>query len=533
MRNMSWDETTAEELFVIPPTLRYLDNSFEFSNKFVQSVFRPGGLVASSNLDRRPVTIEGELMADTRAALETIEREFKRAAIVPGLILRMDGDKYINLAALKDVQWSYRRASGRSFAYVRATWEAVDPFWYRWERQEVTATIEDADEVEVEVDDALAIWPVHPRIELTKTVDTAVDSVHLENETDAEGGHMGFADDLEKDKVAEFLCESAEVSVDEQNAIGDFDGRFIRLLPGVNNVALATPSLPLDQLGAWVYQGSLGSQAQIAFGDGVFVAGNQLGQMWTSADDGATWTNRGTPGDGSAIQAIVWTGTQFFARDNTGNALSSPTGTTWTNHGDVGNSIMTMAYADPYYIVGNSTGRIETSTNGTSWTLRIDVSGQLSQIAIGNGIILARGTSNVVQSNNGGTSWSDLGDKGNSYHMSFGSGLFVSCQSGLSTSVDGNTWTLREAGSSDTIEYGDGMFVVGGSAALATPAKTSLDGITWTSGHQFGSTPRFIRFGNGIFVASLDNGDIYTAARYTNPTPPSFDISIQYRERWL
>ena len=135
--NATWDESTGinvSTVFTVPNTITYRDNSFEFSNKFVQSAFRPGALPTTSLLERRPITIEGEVFMDTRADLEELERQFKRAAIRPHLKLGLDDEKYINLSALKDFSWIYRQKSGRTFAFVKVTWEAGDPFWYRWER---------------------------------------------------------------------------------------------------------------------------------------------------------------------------------------------------------------------------------------------------------------------------------------------------------------------------------------------------------------------------------------------------------------
>ena len=245
--NATWDESTGinvSTVFTVPNTITYRDNSFEFSNKFVQSAFRPGALPTTSLLERRPITIEGEVFMDTRADLEELERQFKRAAIRPHLKLGLDDEKYINLSALKDFSWIYRQKSGRTFAFVKVTWEAGYPFWYRWERQEAVITTDPTDFGDeyngftVTVDEDLATWPIYPWISFVAAGSTIEADWSLTNGTDSDA-NFTYGNDVTSGNTVIVHCEAGTVGGSGGQGIQHFSGQFIRLLPGANALVFA------------------------------------------------------------------------------------------------------------------------------------------------------------------------------------------------------------------------------------------------------------------------------------------------------
>jgi hypothetical protein len=73
----------------------------------------------------------------------------------------------------------------------------------------------------------------------------------------------------------------------------------------------------------------------MAYGSGRFVAvgGNMIQNtrhISYSTDDGATWAEASSYSSGSALRAVAWTGTVFFAVGVDGKCMTSPTGDIWT-----------------------------------------------------------------------------------------------------------------------------------------------------------------------------------------------------------
>jgi len=105
------------------------------------------------------------------------------------------------------------------------------------------------------------------------------------------------------------------------------------------------------------------------------------------------------------------------------------------------------------------------------------------------------------------TSASDISWKS----VAYGNGLFVAVKNasgtGVMTSPDGITWTLRTGISEafDSVVYGNGLFVAVGSPGIFQSAiMTSPDGITWTSRTPAAGTSKdliSVTYGNGLFVA--------------------------------
>jgi hypothetical protein len=241
---MGWTHGNETVLMELPDELVLEDNSFEFATRFTQQAFRPGAFPTSSLAAKRPISVQGRIIAGSRAELAATEASLKKAAIRPHLALR-DGDAYINLQLLKSFQWMWRELSDRCVADCRITWEAGDPFWYRYERQQHIQTIVITDdsfdpgyeEFTVTTDATLGGWPVYPEISLTapsSPSDTIFPWI-LRNYTDDEA-ELTYSQSITTGNTISVRGESATV-VGGNPAIGYLSyigGQFIRLMPGAN-----------------------------------------------------------------------------------------------------------------------------------------------------------------------------------------------------------------------------------------------------------------------------------------------------------
>jgi hypothetical protein len=145
----------------------------------------------------------------------------------------------------------------------------------------------------------------------------------------------------------------------------------------------------------------------IAYGNGRFVAGGEMGRMAYSSD-GTTWTAvdlSGIFGNGF-IREIAYGNGKFVAVGDVGKMATSSDGITWTAVSDTkfGTSyIHAVAYGNGRFVAGGADGKTAVSTDGTTWTA-IDTGtlfdfnfygsidkGEIHAITYGNGRFVAVG----------------------------------------------------------------------------------------------------------------------------------------------
>ena len=328
------------------------------------------------------------------------------------------------------------------------------------------------------------------------------------------------------------------------------------LLPSILNGA------PLDH---WHWRNPL-PQGQpvcaVAYGNNTFVAVGESGIIFTSNDDGETWTAR-TSGTFEALYGISYGNGTFVAVGSDGTILTSDNnGVTWTARtSGTTESLNGISYGNGTFVAVGSDGTILTSdNNGVTWTARSSgTTKSLNGISYGNGTFVAVGSDGtILTSDNNGVTWTAktsgttntfeaigygngtyviVGDKGTIltssdgeawtsrtsgmtsalYGISYGNGTFVVVGLGsviLSSSNDGLTWTARTSGTSRSLEgigYGNGTFVaVGWYGAILT----SPDGVTWTfrTSRITEENLQGISYGNGTFIAVGWNGTILTSS---------------------
>ncbi|MCM2274578.1 MAG: immunoglobulin domain-containing protein [Candidatus Didemnitutus sp.] len=256
---------------------------------------------------------------------------------------------------------------------------------------------------------------------------------------------------------------------------------------GFNATSSVSSFLRSTDGNSWNLSASFSGQLNdIDFGNTLFLAVNNSGTAYTSANDGATWS-------------------QY--------ALAS------------GENLNGVRYANGLWIVtgasGNS-GRLRTSPTGLSgsWTSRISSGNVLNKSIYGDSAFVAVGNSGTIWRSTTGASWSAAfsGTTANLNDVAYGSGLFVAVGAGVVlTSPDGLTWTNRSF-TPDTLT----SVIYSGSHFIATTALSasgngstyyvSSDGIQWTGRFTgaFDLLNDLVAFNNQVYGVG-DNSIILSA----------------------
>jgi hypothetical protein len=309
----------------------------------------------------------------------------------------------------------------------------------------------------------------------------------------------------------------------------------------------------------------------LKFGHNIFMAVATNGDVLTSSD-GATWATVGNLGgptppnaaykadlafglsgtpvapDSGVAGTPTWV---FTSKDNMTVWTSTNDGATWTVTAHVDNYLKKVAYGDGHFIIGYTYG-FKTSTNGIDWhdagnggSRAGDAEGR---IAFGNhtfvipitysNTICRRSTINWVNNANFDCSSAlDVsGISGTFYEYwgqtVFGNGIFVGPLDGGSarvfwTSSDGGATWVRGISSTTQpvgLSYGRGFFVMdksGGTTAF------SRDGITWTeTGSRPGGGSGMLAYGNGKFIGLGGSGNSMISAGVLSQTEPGTPVGV-------
>jgi len=273
----------------------------------------------------------------------------------------------------------------------------------------------------------------------------------------------------------------------------------------------------------------------IAYGNGMFVAGSEMGKMAYS-DDGETWTPATTSYDAKNINAIAYDGNGRFVAvcdynqgNITGLMLTSSDGKDWTSvsHPDHFTAIYAVAYGGGRFVAGAVNGYIGISTDGEDWTWnkKFDTTESINAIAYGDNKFVATFNGKIATST-GGENWelvtdSTLDTVTYINDIIYGGGKFVAVGDKIATSIDGENWELVKDSTFDfviscSIAYGNNKFVTVWSIIDFTigdfvgKMMYSIDsGVTWTeeTNSTFGTTPiHSIIHAKDKFIAGGDDG---------------------------
>ena len=209
----------------------------------------------------------------------------------------------------------------------------------------------------------------------------------------------------------------------------------------------------------------------------VYVGGSVSTAKVGTSTDAITWT-LGTPAATSNnLNAVAYgASTYVYAGDN-GKLATSTDAITWTIHSiGTGLNVYALVYGSVFVYACDS-GRLGTSTDAITWTVR---------------------TSNTTSS---------------ILSLSYGNSTYVYCGAGgvVASSTDAITWTVRTSNTTidlNRVTYGTNFYAKGVGVSL-----TSTDGTTWTTPAVIPTTESVsaITYGNSLYIAGCDSGNIYTS----------------------
>ncbi len=213
----------------------------------------------------------------------------------------------------------------------------------------------------------------------------------------------------------------------------------------------------------------------VAWGNGVFVAIDIAGDIFTSID-GRNWTQQAsTQAD---TRAVTFGGGMFVAVADSGEVFTSSNGISWSPHntGLIGN-LRAIVYANGQFVVVADDGTIASSTNGANWTLHNSpTTASLYGITYGNKQYLAVGSSGAIITSPDSLNWS------------------------LQTNSVLTPCTLS------AVAWGNNEFVAVGEGGWT---MRSGDGTNWISSSSATVNDLYsIIFANGSFLAVGENGAI-------------------------
>lgn len=283
----------------------------------------------------------------------------------------------------------------------------------------------------------------------------------------------------------------------------------------------------------------------LAFNGSIFVATGQSGSIFTSSDEGATWTSQ-TSGTASGINEVVF-GNGIFAYAGTSGVFgTSPDGINWTA-GTVGTTTFLRAidYGNGLWIVGGDGGVIRTSSDGgSSWSPQTSgTSSSITAIIYAGGLWVYVDAGGNVGTSANGTSWTlqsavssdDLLDVqyfNGTYYIMGESSFFASSSDALS-------WTPISLPSPSRnitrMAYGNGTYILGNGISNF-PCYISRDGINFFNLNSLPTTSEIL-YGNSYFVAvslnspfvfrSFDDYTYNTATQFQLPTQSSVNPVIE------
>lgn len=258
------------------------------------------------------------------------------------------------------------------------------------------------------------------------------------------------------------------------------------------------------------------SWANIAFGNGKFVAVPLYSGKAAYSTDGITWNQSEMPNYGSWFR-VAYGGGKFVAVQNGGNnAAYSEDGVNWT--------ATTLPNSAPWYAVAYGNGKFVAiglhdsvcvySEDGVNWTAStMPSSGDWFSAAYGGGVFVAvTRDSTAAAYSEDGVNWTatTLPSSASWFTLVYGGGRFIAIaesSTAAAYSEDGVNWTATTLPNSAkwySSAYGNGKFV---SAAYDSDiCAYSEDGISWTASTMPNGWWKSTAYGGNRFVVISDNG---------------------------
>jgi hypothetical protein len=265
---------------------------------------------------------------------------------------------------------------------------------------------------------------------------------------------------------------------------------------------------------------AIGSITYSTFNSGEFLAGGRV--------ETQIWTQR-TSGFNTALNAVMYDGTNFFAGGASGVLTASTDGIAWTlrtsgttlvigQNASGGNGLVYAAGQTYPYVLCGGTGLLSSSTNAVQWTLRTAAGNFIySGITFGTSptaTYVIGSTFGRVNTSTDSINWvlRTSGNTGSTiealvYNDST-TEKYVAVRAGgaISTSTNAIQWLQRTSGTGNIIYqviYGT-VFVAAGQSGFIS---TSTNAIQWRLGTSGNTSSIFgLAYTNGVYIASGNSG---------------------------
>ncbi len=289
--------------------------------------------------------------------------------------------------------------------------------------------------------------------------------------------------------------------------------------------------------------------AAVAYGDGQFVAAGRDSTTSFSSPDGGVWTQGGTGFSGNYYTGIAYGNGIFVATDAVGAVFTSADGVNWTQQAATEQALNGVSFGGGLFVAVGSQGAIVSSLDGITWTAvptampirdqsdlyGITYDGNAFCIVGAYGITFSsvpKALTVPVQVQLSQTQYGSAATDTNDSLQAvvYGAGQFVALGRDSGTSFfspSGTQWLQGGAGLSDNyydgVVYGDGLYVAMDSNG---GIFTSPDGSAWTRVAGLQTSLNGLAYGNGVFVAVGAQGAVFTssnAKQWIAQTPAASD----------
>ena len=252
----------------------------------------------------------------------------------------------------------------------------------------------------------------------------------------------------------------------------------------------------------------------VAFGNDVFVAVGDYGEITRSSDDGETWHQASSTGDD--FNAVAYGNGIFLAVGEKGRVSRSSDGENWIEETSISGSpdLKGIAYGGGIFLAVGEDGHAYRSSNGATWSdAPVGSALYLNAVAYGNGWFVTVGNSGrIYRSNDGGANWERIsGGSADLYAIAFGNNTFVAVGQYAFRSLDnGENWeALALDHVKNGVAFGENRFVVCGSYGIVFESDEGSSSV-WTSVDTGGSGLYSVAFGNHVFAAGGLLRTLYT-----------------------
>jgi hypothetical protein len=270
-------------------------------------------------------------------------------------------------------------------------------------------------------------------------------------------------------------------SVGNLQGIDYADGHFVAV-SDTGGALASTDAVTWSPITLFSGVGTLNARAIAHIGSN-YVAVGSAGTTGAAAysTDGVTWTMAGTTAVTMPLHGVIGGSTRFIGLGEAGNLYSSTDGHTWAALTALsGTGIGTFnagAYGGGHYVAVGDNGFIAASTDSVAWGAgKVVVVGgvaiNLHGVAWTGTQFVAVGDSGTIAVSADGSHWSPSASKLTgalrAVAAAAGGEIVVVGDSGIETSEDGITWTVRDDVSAPALSgvaFGNGKFAAVGTAS--------------------------------------------------------------------